>query len=219
LRYILVMEILPKLFGGPNRVKLIRLFLFNPDNIYLLKELHQKTKIKPGQLRKELLLLESIGLVKTKKIVNSTPTKKSKKTKKGKKKQSPRESIHNRLWGLNQDFFFTDHLQSLFSADFFVSRDELAKKFKNCGKIKLLILSGVFVQEGGRRVDILVVGDNLKKKLIEKTVVDIESEIGRELVYAIMNLADFAYRFYSSDKFLRDVLDYPHKKIIDKMNI
>lgn len=213
------MEILPKLFGGPNQVKLMRLFLFNPNNAYLLKELNQRTKIKPGQLRKELSLLESIGLVKTRKVASQSPVKKVKKAKKSKKKKPVRESMRSRLWSLDSEFFFVDHLRSLFNADFFVSRDKLAQKFKNCGKIKLLILSGVFVQEGGERVDMLIVGDSLKRKLIEKTVVGIESEIGRELIYAVMDSDDFAYRLHSSDKFLRDVLDYPHKRIIDKIGV
>ena len=213
------MEILPKLFGGSNQVKLMRLFLFNPDNFFLLKELGQRTKIKPGQIKKEIALLESIGLVKTRKVAGATPIKKTKKTKKGQKKKPARESLRSRLWGLNSEFFFVDHLRSLFNADFFVSRDELAQKFKNCGKIKLLILSGIFVQEGGERVDMLIVGDGLKKKLIEKIITGIESEIGRELTCAIMDSVDFAYRFQSSDKFLRDILDYTHKKIIDKIGV
>lgn len=211
------MEILSKLFGGPNRVKLMRLFLFNQDNAYLLKELGQKTKIKPAPLRKELSFLESIGLIKTRKVAGPSSAPKTKKGKGGKTAKTARESMRSRLWCLDQDFFFVDHLRSLFNADFFVSRDDLAQKFKNCGRIKLLILSGIFIQEGGERVDMLIVGDNLKKKLIEKTIVGIESEIGRELIYAVLDSADFFYRLHSSDKFLRDILDYPHKKIVDKM--
>ena len=195
----------------------MRLFLFNPDNAYLLKELNQRTKMKSGQLRKELSLLESIGLIKTRKAAGLAPLKKSKKKKKSKKNKPVRESMRSRLWCLDPEFFFVNHLRSLFNADFFVSRDELAQKFKNCGKIKLLILSGIFIQEGGERVDILLVGDNLKKKLIEKTIAGVESEIGRELTYAVMDSLDFNYRLHSSDKFLRDILDYPHKKIVDKL--
>lgn len=206
------MEILSKLFGSGNKVKIMRLFLFNPDNAYLLSELASRTKIKPSHLRKELSLLEIIGLIKVRKATSPTLTQKTKK-----KKKLQRDSLRSRLWCLDQDFFYTDHLRSLFNADFFVSRDELAQKFKNCGRIKLLILSGVFIQEGGERVDMLIVGDNLKKKLIEKTINGIESEIGRELRYTVMDSADFAYRLHSSDKFLRDILDYTHKKIIDKI--
>jgi len=206
------MEILAKLFGNGNKVKAMRLFLFNPDNAYLLSELSSRTKIKPSQLKKELTLLESIGFLKVRKAAGQLPTQKTKK-----KKKPQRDSLRSRLWCLDQDFFYVDHLRSLFNADFFVSRDELAQKFKNCGRIKLLILSGVFVQEGGERVDMLIVGDNLKKKLIEKTINTIESEIGRELRYAVMDSIDFAYRTHSSDKFLRDILDYTHKKIIDKI--
>ena len=39
--------------------------------------------------------------------------------------------------------------------------EDVLKRLKRAGRIKLLILSGVFIQETESRVDLLIVGDGL----------------------------------------------------------
>jgi hypothetical protein len=46
-----------------------------------------------------------------------------------------------------------------------------------------------------------------------------EAEIGKELVFASFETADFHYRLGMYDKLIRDILDYPHQKLLDKLNI
>ena len=60
----------------------------------------------------------------------------------------------------------------------------------------------------------MIVGDNLKKNVIQKTVNVLESELGKELAYAVFESADFKYRVSMYDKLLRDVFDYPHEPLI-----
>ena len=64
------------------------------------------------------------------------------------------------------------------------------------------------------RIDILIVGDNLRKSFIQKTVAILESEMGRELSYALFTVEDFKYRVSMYDKLLRDVFEYPHERLI-----
>ncbi len=195
------MDILTKLFGSSNRIKLLRLFLFNPDQVLERKEVAQRSKVTATNLRKEMKLLESIGFVKARKI----------KPPKG----SRRKSLNG--WELNSSFPFIGHLRSLFNSDFLHRRAEIAKKFRHCGKIKLLLVSGVFLQTGDSRLDLFIVGDALKRGQIDGVVRSIEAEVGRELVYAVLPTKDFFYRLNSSDKFIRDVFDYPHEKLVDKL--
>ena len=122
------------------------------------------------------------------------------------------------MWQLNPDFFFVEHLHSIFNTDFLAGREDLAERFKNCGKVKMVILSGLFVQEGGTRADILVVGDDLRRTSIENIISIIESEIGRELTYAILDTREYLFRLTSSDRFVRDIMDFPHKCLIDRLN-
>jgi hypothetical protein len=54
---------------------------------------------------------------------------------------------------------------------------------------------------------------------LERAIRDIESEVGKELTYAAFKTDDFIYRLGMYDKFIRDILDYPHEKILDKIGI
>jgi hypothetical protein len=69
------------------------------------------------------------------------------------------------------------------------------------------------------RADLLIVGNNLKRNVIDRVIKNLEAEIGRELAYAVMETGDFNYRLAACDKFIRDVLDYPHSVIIDKIGL
>ena len=94
-------------------------------------------------------------------------------------------------------------------------------RFKNGGRIKLVLVAGIFTQENGgeNRVDILIVGENLKRNRIERALRDMESEVGKELSYAIFETKEFKYRMEVYDKFVRDIMDYPHRILLDKIGI
>lgn len=191
----------------------MRLFLLNPNLFYSLSDATKRAKITVGSAKRELALLEEIGFVTVKKLAMIAPAIGS-----GQKRKAKKAPVKNRVWQLNPDFFFVEHLKSIFNADFLAGREDLAERFKNCGKVKLVILSGLFVQDGGTRADILVVGDDLRRSAVENIISTIESEIGRELVYGIMDTRDYLFRLTSSDRFVRDIVDYPHKLLIDKMS-
>ena len=63
-------------------------------------------------------------------------------------------------------------------------------------------------------MDLLIVGDKLKRGKIEEGIKKIEAEIGIELVYAVFETKEFIYRLNMYDKLVRDVLDYPHQVIL-----
>ncbi len=79
--------------------------------------------------------------------------------------------------------------------------------------------SGFFTDNKEGKLDILVVGDRLNKKRIEEGVRKIESEIGKELNYAVFDLKEFMYRLGMYDKLVRDVLDFPHKVILNSKEL
>jgi hypothetical protein len=47
----------------------------------------------------------------------------------------------------------------------------------------------------------------------------LESEIGRELRYALLTTQEFFYRLNMNDHLLRDVLDYNHRIMFDRLDI
>lgn len=190
------MEILGKLFGSVNRVKLVRLFLFNPEVAFTRQEIIRRAKVARGSVGKELRLLESIKLIKP----NS-------------------KAGRNKAWQANPRFPVARELKYLLDTEFGQHRTEISTRFRGCGTIKLLVIAGILIGDPAGQVDLVIVGDGLKKGLVEQAVRILEAEAGRELVYALLDSKDFNYRLAASDKFVRDLLDYPHEKLINKLKI
>ncbi len=189
------MDLLGKLFGGTEKIKVMRLFVFNPEAVFDAKAVAKRSKISPAAARRETARFRQIGLIKTAA---------------GKKSRS---------WQLNPSFPFLNNLRGLLRVDLLTRQREITDRFAHYGKIKLLIIAGLFIQNDESRADLLLVGDKLKRSAIERAIKTIEAEVGRELVYAILDTADFLYRLNAYDKFIRDILDYPHEKIIDRLGL
>lgn len=202
-----MIDILGKLFGSPARVKIMRLFLLNPTLGFEISDIVSRSKVDKTVLCKELKLLETIGFVQQRIVVKTSEKIVSKKKTILKKKVTQ--------WFLNQRFPYIHDTNRLLVGSEFLKKEDLAERFRSVGKIKLLLVSGIFIQHEDSRIDILVVGDNLKRSSIEQVIRGIEAEIGKELVYAIFETSDFTYRLNMYDKLIRDVFDFPHEKIID----
>ncbi len=198
------MEILGKLLGGIPRVKIMRLFLLNPESGFESADITDRCRISSGHSRRALTQLAAMDFISkksfTKEVTNGRTGKVSKKRIQG--------------WFLNPNFPYISELKQLLVEGEFFKHAELAKRFKPAGRIHLLVVSGLFIQNSESRLDILIVGDNLKKNVIQKTVSVLESELGKELSYATFETADFKYRVSMYDKLLRDVFDYPHEPLI-----
>jgi hypothetical protein len=208
------MEILSKLLGTEERVKIMRLFLLNAEMAFDAKDIMERSKVNKGALRREVTLLSKIGFVKPKnfvKEIHKASGKNQKNTKILKKKVSG--------WQLAIDFPLLLPVRNLLISTEPIKREDIVARFKTAGKVKLIVLAGVFLQKEDSRVDILIVGDELKKKSIENGLRVIEAEVGKELSYALFDTQDFIYRMNVYDKFARDILDFPHEKIYDKIGI
>lgn len=203
------METLAMLLGGIARVKVMRLFLFNQDGTFTVDDLVERLKIKAREAKEEVGHLEKAGLVIKKNIIKIVEKKKGKKIVEIKKKDMG--------WHLNRSFSYLTTLKNLLIGTELFSKEEIIKKLSTSGKLKLVITSGVFIQDYTSRVDLFVVGDHLKKNTLEKVVRNMEAEIGRELAYAYFESSDFKYRLDVCDKLVYDVLDYPHETILDKI--
>lgn len=205
------MDILGTLFGNPARVKILRLFLLNPLSTLSVDDVTQKSKVRRADTRREIALLKKIGFLAEKIFVKEMITKRGSKEHISKK--------HTIGFQTKQEFPLLVPLKNLILTEAPLNRDEIVRMFRATGKVKLLILAGIFIDEADSRVDVLVVGDNLKKRAIESTFRSLEAEIGKELSYSALDTADFLYRLSVYDKFVRDVLDFRHERVIDTLNV
>jgi hypothetical protein len=201
------MEILGKLFGSPSKVKIMRLFLLNPDQGFESKDVAERSRVSASSARKEISVLSSAGFLRKKSFI------KEEIKKRGKKEFIQKKRVQG--WFFNSDFEYKHSLKDLLIDAEFINRDSLAKKIKSLGKIKLAVVAGVFTRDPESRIDIMVVGDNLKRSSIDRFIKNLEAEIGKELAYAVFETQDFIYRSNMYDKLVRDVIDYPHDKLID----
>ena len=59
----------------------------------------------------------------------------------------------------------------------------------------------------------------MNKSRIEECIRKLEAEIGAEIVYAIFETKEFIYRLNMFDKLVRDIIDFPHKIILQSKEL
>jgi hypothetical protein len=205
------MEILEKLFGSGAKVKVIKLFLFNPETAYDASQVAERAHLSMAVARKEISNLEKAGFLREKSYSKEVRVQKN------------RRSVlaHKRAngWMLEYKFSLLEPLYNFLSDINVYNPDDLIAKLSKGAKLSLLIISGLFIKNPDSRVDLLIVGDNIKENVLETTIKNIEAEIGREIKYVIFTTADFKYRQSVFDRLVRDILDYPHQKLVNKLGV
>lgn len=194
------METLSKLFGGQARVRIMRLFLLNNNNNFEIEEVVSRSRVMKNNARKEINVLSSINFIKQKTVI--------KEGYRGTKKKVV-------AWQLNKDFQYLQSLREILIDPTLLLQEDLPERFKQIGKIKLMIVSGVFIGNSKSRADVLIVGDKLKKNVLQQVMKSLEAEIGKELDYVVFDTEEFKYRLNMYDKLVCDIIDLPHEKLID----
>lgn len=203
------MDTLAKLFGSEAKVKIMRLFLFNPDQPFGANDIATRARVMPAVVRHEMTLMRKMGMVKGRRFTHMVSVKKGKKLVLKKKSEGG--------WVLNPAFPFLSALRTLLINTVLFNQNEVLRKLNTVGRIKMVAVAGVFLNDSDSRVDLLVVGDSLRFGALDNVIRNIESEIGKELRYSAFETADFEYRFGIYDKLVRDILEYPHRKILNKL--
>jgi len=206
------MDILEKLFGSPARVKILRLFLFNEGKNFENSDIVKRARVQAGSVRTETLMMEKIKLIKRRTFYTEVM--------KGKgKKNPPAGGVKKKVrgWTLNTEFKYLSALRNFLLTASPIKENQIVKKLATAGRPKLVIIAGAFIQNFDGDIDLLVVGDGISEAKLESAVRGIESEIGKELRFALFTTEDFGYRMNIYDKLLRNVFDYPHHTILNKL--
>jgi hypothetical protein len=178
------------LFGSAARMKIVRLFVFNPDKIFDIESIAARSGATKALVKKEIK-----NLLKLKLVIRKA-----------------------RGFVLNRAFAYLSPFQEFLSATNPTGAD-IADRMKKAGKVRFLALSGVFIRNPESRLDILIVGDRIKKAPLDKVLKSLESAIGKELAFSVFDTEDFKYRISMRDKLVLDVLDFPHEKIVNKLGL
>ncbi len=191
------------LFGSKTRVKLLHLFLNNPGKSFYVREITRLIDEQINSVRRELSNMLGVGIIKS-------------------------DTADNKLYyEVNQRYEYYVPLRAIFGDE--ASQNNVDKaatpstldwqgKLDELGSIKLAVLSGVFVQNSGSNVDLLLVGKPTPAKL-KAFVKALEKSEGRELNYSVIPYDEFYYRLSIRDRFITELISSKHVVLRDEEKI
>lgn len=174
---------LKNLFVSDVRVKILKLFLLNPDKQYHVRAVVRAVNAEINAVRRELENLHEIKLL------------------------TRRQSSNRIYYKVDPEHIFFSDLISLFSKEEGLG-SMILKEMKNLGDIEYAVLSKAFLR--GRQssvldVDLFIVGEP-RLDVLEKIIKDFESKSGREVNFSVMDSEQFKYRKRTNDQFVIRVL-------------
>ena len=191
------------LLGNQARVRLLRMFLFNPSKQYSVEEIIRRARLVRRTARTELNVLERSGLIRKRQVLETVG-------------KTTRRAAG---YGLDDKSPLARSLQTFLFETAPIDGKNLQSHLKGVGKIQVLVAAGVFMNEFDRRIDVLVAVEKLQASKVESAIRVLEAELGVEIKYAAFSTKDLLYRFSMHDKLTRDVFDYPHELLIDKVGV
>lgn len=121
-------------------------------------------------------------------------------------------------YGLNSKFELSNDLKNLILTPPPASFNRMAKRISALGRVKLVLVSGVFLNKENV-ADLLIVGDDIDRRKFKNFLKSLEAEIGTQLIFAIMDKEEFQYRRAMFDRFVRLMLEGPHEVLIDRVGL
>lgn len=221
---------LEQLFGSKTRLKLLKLFLLNPERAYFIRELTRIINTQINSVRRELqnllqcnIICETHVVQQSDSNVPSTIIDEVLQThwsspKKTRSKQHA-ERIAKKYFKANPSFLLFNELQTLISKGPLLYQDDLISELKNFPGMRLALLTGFFVESEAAPVDLFIVGDfpqPLKMKLT-KVIHSFEKLLEREINFTTMTHEEFLYRKSLSDRFLFSILEGKRKVVVDTL--
>lgn len=211
---------LGQLFGSNARVKILKIFLFNPEEKYYIRELARKLKLQVNSVRRELDNLEKFGILISGANFNVdsvyTESLDGKEVAAG--KQVKEDKQEKKYYKANADFVLFEEIKSLIIKAQILYGQDFISKLKRAGNVRLLVLAGKFVNDHSAPIDLLIVGRFNKIKLV-KLIKELEKELGREMNYTLMDTNEFRYRRDITDVFLYGILEGKNIVAVDEIGM
>lgn len=195
-------QVLEQLFDSPVKLRLLKLFLRNPHDIFKISEIAKRIQANLRVVRRQVEGLKKIAFLKRKTI--------------RKKAKDRKPGIY---FSVNPQFDFYPELKTLVLKSSPASLKKIFKQIKKLGRIRLAILSGVFLNLENSRIDLFMVGDNISKRRLDNFLKYLEAEVGKSIDWSLLSTEEFNYRYEMFDRFILDILEKPHQKLINRLRI
>lgn len=177
---------LKRLFTSNTRIKLLTVFLMNPDKEFFIRQLTRKLNEQINSVRRELDNLKKMGFLKS------------------------RAKLRKKYYYVNDSFIFLEELKSII-VKAFSSNETLSKDIEQMGEVKLLALSGLFIDKPTTTVDMLIVGEVDRERL--RNYINSDLRTKRPVKFTVMSEEDYRYRLNCKDKFITDLSTNPENLI------
>lgn len=202
---------LEKLFGSKARVKILKLFLIHPLEKYYIRQLSRDLKLQLNSVRRELENLENFGILTSNlKDVDALEAPAG--------RPEPAAGQEKKYYRSNPNFVLFDEIKALIVKAQILYEKDFVQKLQSIGRVKLLVLTGIFVNNPNTMIDILLVGKINKVKLV-KLIKELEIELGREINFTVFNPREFKYRRDITDIFLYGILEGRKLVVIDEVGL
>jgi hypothetical protein len=183
---------LEQLFGSRTRVKLLRLFLSHPEQRWFVRELTRLIHEQINSVRRELLHLETLGLVKA------------------------TTEQHRKYYQVDTTFGLYPELKALIvKARLSLEKNSFERVLKQ-DSVKYLALTGYFVDDATSVIDVFIVG-TVQKTAIQAVLDDFKDQFGQQLRFTLMTPTEYYYRHDVTDKFLFTILNAKKIVLVDRL--
>lgn len=193
------------LFGSSARVKLLRFFLFNPEERFTIEDVARRARLVRRTARTEINILERAGVIKKSTVLMEQEGKKAK--------------VKTALYTLDKDFLFAHQLHKFLTDTAPLNTETILTQVKKIGKVDVVVMAGVFVHEPDQRIDMLIAMKSPPLPKVEVAIRAIEAEIGTSVRFMLLETADLQYRLGMYDKHTRDIFDFSHEILVDRIGL
>ncbi len=181
------------LFGSKARARLIRFFILNPGIEFTSAQVAEKTLVSRTEVSRELIRLVKMKLV------------------------FERVRKNHKYFIVNEDFPFYMELKSLVSKLNIHAQSQVFRKLKIVGEVKLILISGLFLNYPKSKVDMILVVNNINRTKLKHAIAHLEAEVGKEIRFVLMNNEELHYRLNMLDRFFIEFLEAPHEEVTNKV--
>lgn len=171
------------LITSRTRVKILTLFLANPEREFYLRDISRRLKENTNSVRRELAKLEDAGILKSRREGNL------------------------KYYSVNMENPIYDELKSIFLKTEGLG-DEIRKKLNKAGGIEKAFIYGSFASGEEKLtsdIDLMIIGKVDQDKLSE-IMRRLEDKLSREINYSVFSSKEFESRKKKKDAFITNVM-------------
>ena len=188
------------LFGSKTRLKLLRLFFRDPDEIFYVRELTRLVGAQINAVRRELERLTQADMVHE---VDGAPS-------------EAMRGGRQKYYTVNKDSMLYPEIKALLAKAQLIEENSYIEEIKNkSGTLSHFVLTGCFMNNPGAPTDMLLVGA-VNESRLRRILSKFEQERDEAIRYTIMSTREFNERRQFMDKFLYEIFEGPNLEVIQQ---